>query len=209
MSLKVAGLVGKYCTVIPSSPFGGMALSKAANVNDVINIALDLRDSFASYRAVRKTYREAYKEFLKAKTLALAQDLEDIEKTFEQAMNSSFEHLERRRAWRSFDIAQSRWRQTVFDGIKGVQNLLSGDLKKIFGSFSDNIVALMREWCFMNYGGVYQVVSKFPKIEELSVTSEKLVGKEMDKAITAVLSDAAKTFRTSYGLNNMTSGVAE
>ena len=72
--------------VVPASPLAGIALSRATSLDEIIKVAIKLRHSFRRYRALLAEYRSVQNEALISQTYAAAKQAEDIEKSFEQAL---------------------------------------------------------------------------------------------------------------------------
>jgi hypothetical protein len=192
--------INKYIRCVPASPLAGIAFSKSRSMEEVLRIAIDLREAFKSYRELLATYRQLQAKLAGSETFAISKELDAIDNSFRQALRSSMSRINT-----DLDIGS----KVVFDGFQGVRKLVVslgfGDFKSVIDMISENLGELIRSWFYMNYGGVYEIVSQYPKMGQLSAASRRLVNKELDMKIANVINDASSIIKSNYGLT----GIAE
>lgn len=191
---KVTAEVGKYVRAVPISPFSAIALSQATNLNDVMAIAIDLRTTFGPYRALLSAYRDRLAAMQVGQTLELSLELKKIEASFQQSLQVSFKRI-------GYEGVST---SLLFDGMRGIERVAkataSGDYTSVLERMSARFIDLLKSWYFMNYGGVYSVVSHFPKVQQVGAASYRLTGKELDSGLMSIVADAAKKIAKHYRL---------
>lgn len=191
---NVTAAVGKYVRTVPVSPFAAMALSQATSLNDVLPIALDLRTNFKAYRDLLGEYRARLATVEVHQTQEATRELAKIEASFQQALKASLKRVG------AEDVSV----KLVVDGLHGVEQLAkdaaSGDYAGLLDRMGTPLVNLLKDWWFMNYGGVYNIVSHFPKVQQLGGAALRLTHKELDSGLMSVVSDAAKRIAAVHSL---------
>jgi hypothetical protein len=181
---SVTEQVGKYIKVLPISPFAAIALSKATNVDEALSIAVDLRDEFKAYRKTLTTYRQALSTIETSQTLESIREVRRIESSFEQALSSSLKRIG----------AEYMTNVSVFDPVSGIEkvakSVITGEYASLLDKLASQVIGLIKGWAFMNYGGVYDMVSHFPKVQQLNRSAYRLIKKELDSQAIASISDA-------------------
>jgi hypothetical protein len=182
----VTATVGQYIKVLPTSPFSSIALSRASNINEVLSIAVELRDEFKAYRNTLETHRQALAEIEAKQTLESVNEAKRIEASFERALASSLNRID-------FEYSA---KTNFFEPLHGIEKIikstLTGEYSSVLERLSSQLVDLLKGWYFMNYGGVYNVVSHFPKVQQLNGAAIRLIKKELDRPTISIVADAAE-----------------
>ncbi|ANL74245.1 hypothetical protein AMC83_PA00018 (plasmid) [Rhizobium phaseoli] len=182
-----------YVRAIPMPPFAGIALQKSSTLNDVVLNALELRKAFSPYRDLLRTHRAAQAELIKSETLQAAGELEKIEKSFAQALRASMTRV-------NTNLEPNP--TVIFDGLQGLRkiagDLFKGDPFAILDRMAEGLIELLRNWYFMNYGGVYGIVSHFPRVQQLGAAAKRLSGKELEAGSIDLLGKAAEVMQKTY-----------
>ncbi|NEI24083.1 hypothetical protein GUK30_32575 [Rhizobium leguminosarum] len=182
-----------YVRAIPMPPFAGIALQKSSTLNEVVLIALELRKTFRPYRDLLRTHRAAQAKLIKSETLHAAGELEKIEKSFAQALRASMRLA-------NTDLEPNP--TVIFDGLQGLRkvagDLFKGDPFLILDRMAEGLIELLQNWYFINYGGVYGIVSHFPRIQQLGAAARRLSGKELGTGSIDLLGKAADVMQKNY-----------
>lgn len=191
---NITAAVGKYVRTVPISPFSAMALSQAKSLNDVLPIALDLRVNFRAYRDLLGEHRARLATVEAHQTLELTRELAKMEASFQQALKASLKRVS------ADDVSV----KLVVDGLHGVEQLakdaVGGDYAGFLERMATPLLNLLKSWWFMNYGGVYNIVSHFPKVQQLGGAALRLTHKELDSTLMSVVADAAKRITAVHSL---------
>jgi hypothetical protein len=133
-----------------------------------------------------------------SQTYAAAKQAEDIEKSFEQALQIGM---------REIDTDLQMTHKFVFDQLRGIMRVAvgaglahAGEWSSLAEVLSDGLFELFKRWRYMNYGGVYGIVSQFPHMEHLDKACRRLVNKELNLEIVGVVRQASEVLAGNYGL---------
>jgi hypothetical protein len=164
----------------------------------VVKIAVDLRDAFRPYRSQVAEYRQLQNNISVSQNYAAAKRADNMKESFEQALQASMKKV---------DTDLSMTRKVVFDGLQGIRKvaiaLAFQDYKTAIEEVSERLTELLKGWCFMNYGGVYEIVSQYPHLEQLNASCRRLVNKDLDAKISQIVRQAAHTLQNNYGLTGV------
>ncbi|ANL87136.1 hypothetical protein [Rhizobium phaseoli] len=190
---EVQKRMGSYVRAIPMPPFAGIALQKSGSLNEVVLNALELQKAFRPYRDLLRTHRAAQAELIKSETLHAAGELEKIESSFAQALRTSMTRI-------NTNLEANP--TVIFDGLQGLRkvagDLFKGDPLSILDRMAEGFIELLRNWYFMNYGGVYGIVSHFPRVQQLGAAAKRLSGKELEAGSIDLLGQAAHVMQKNY-----------
>jgi hypothetical protein len=189
--------------VIPEPPFAAIAFSKSSNLNEVMNVAVDLRESFRSYRSLLTIYRRLHAELREPRPLyeirSLNKEIHKIESSFSTALEQNV---------KLFAVDVGIRPRFIFDVLQGVRKLAiayaPNSYESLIDQAAEKLIDVITGCSYMHYGGVYEIVSKYPDIFHLNGTVKKLINKELDKEAQTVLKDARDTLATNYLLARAT-----
>jgi hypothetical protein len=172
--------------VIPEPPFAAIAFSKSSNLNEVMSVAVDLRDSFSSYRSLLTIHRQLHAELAEPRSLSqiisLNKEIQKIEASFSTALEQNVKR---------FAVDVGLRPRFIFDVLQGVRKLAiayaPNSYKSLIDQTAEKLIDVIAGCSYMHYVGVYEIVSKYPGIFHLNGTVQRLINKELDKNAQAVL----------------------
>jgi hypothetical protein len=194
---NIVSTVDKYVRVVPASPLAAIVLSKATSLDEVIKISVDMRDAFKTYRDLLVEYRKLQNEIAVSQTFATVKDAENVKESFEQALQASMKKI-------NSDLDMTR--KVVFDGLQGIRqfavSVASGDYKGAANQITEQLAELLKNWCYMSYGGVYEIVSQYPRLGQLNATAQRLIKSDLDVQIADLVRQASQVIKDNYGLTS-------
>jgi hypothetical protein len=191
----VVAHINKYIRTIPAPPFAAIAFSKCSNVNDVIRVAIEQKKTYRAYGELLQTYRKLHSELVMSEKLSAQQELKRIEASFDEALKQCMKRLE---------IPGKPDAKLIFDGLYGLRRIAIAIVKSDYTPFLDRIggrlLDLAKMWVYTNYGGIYDIVRNYRNISQLTGTSRRLTGRELDITAQRILAKASEVITNNYGL---------
>jgi hypothetical protein len=183
--------------VVSEPPFAAIAFSKSSNLNEVMSVAVDLRESFRSYRSLLTIHRQLHAELAQPRTvsqiISLNKEITKIESSFSTALEQNVKR---------FAVDVGIRPRFIFDVLQGVRKLAiaytPSNYESLIDQIAEKLIDVITRCSYMHYGGVYEIVSKYPQIFTLNGNVQRLMAKELDKNVQAILQDARDTLAKNY-----------